>query len=53
MGKSKKPDEKAITKSITILPRHEEYIKDTFLNLSKFIQSKLDEEIAKKKGAKK
>jgi hypothetical protein len=52
MGKTKKQEEKAITKAITILPRHEEYIKSSFLNLSKFVQSKIDEEISKKKGKK-
>ncbi len=53
MGKTKKPEDKAITKSITILPRHEEYIQSNFINLSKFVQGKIDEEINKKKGVKK
>lgn len=52
MGKTKKPEDRAITKAITILPRHEEYIKTNYLNLSKFVQSKIDEEIAKKKSKK-
>jgi hypothetical protein len=58
MGKTKKPEEKAITKSITILPRHQQYIEDGSINLSHFVQKKIDEEIGKKepekkKGAKK
>ena len=52
MGKTKKPEEKAITKAITILPRHEEYVKANYINLSKFVQSKIDEEIEKKKKQK-
>ena len=50
MGKTKKSDEKAITKSITILPRHQQFIEENTLNFSKFIQKKIDEEIEKKGG---
>jgi sulfur relay (sulfurtransferase) DsrF/TusC family protein len=49
MVKQKKPqkvvDENAIAKSITILPKHQRFIEARSLNLSKFVQKKLDEEI--------
>lgn len=41
----KKIDEKAIAKSITIMPKHQRFIDARSINLSKFIQKKLDEEI--------
>lgn len=49
MGKTKPTSEKAIQKAITILPHHQEYIEERSLNLSKFVQKKIDEEIAKSK----
>ena len=48
MGKIKKNNEKAITKAITILPRHQQYIQENAINLSKFVQMRIDEEIVKK-----
>lgn len=45
MPKTKKDDEKAIAKSITILPYQQAFIEDKSINLSKFVQKKLDEEI--------
>ena len=48
MGKIKKGKEKAITKAITILPRHRQYVQENAINLSKFVQMRIDEEIAKK-----
>ena len=55
MGKTKKPEERVVVKSVSILPEQEEYVQTHFLNLSKFLQSKLAELIdsEKKKGAKK
>ena len=47
MGKLKKPSERAIQKAITVLPRHQTYIEEHTLNLSKFVQKKIDEEISK------
>jgi hypothetical protein len=41
----KNTDENAIAKSITILPKHQRFIEARSLNLSKFVQKKLDEEI--------
>ncbi len=45
MAKQKKAQEGAIPKSITILPRHQRFIEDRSINLSKFVQKKLEEEI--------
>ena len=45
MNKQKVPEEKAVTKSITILPRHEQFIEENTIKLSKFIQKKINEEI--------
>lgn len=45
MPKTKKEPERAIAKSITITSRHQRFIEARSLNLSKFIQKKLDEEI--------
>ncbi len=48
MVKAKNPqkvDERAIAKSITILPRHQRFIDARSINLSKFVQKKLEEEI--------
>lgn len=53
MGKAKKPEDKVIVKSVSILPEHEEYIKTHFLNLSKFLQSKISELIEQEKKTKK
>lgn len=54
MGKTKKPEQKVVVKSVSILPEQEAYIQSHFLNLSKFLQSKLAEEIQKgKQGGKK
>lgn len=41
----KTDEERAIPKSITIMPRHQKFIEDKSINLSKFLQKKLDEEI--------
>lgn len=50
MSKLKKPEnERAIKKTITVLPHHQRYIEDHTLNLSKFVQKKIDEEIEKRK----
>jgi len=48
MGKTKKPEDKAIPKTITVSPRHQQFIEENSLNLSKFVQRKLDEEIEKR-----
>ncbi len=45
MKKGQKKDEPAVPKSITILPRHQRFIEDRSINLSKFVQKKLEEEI--------
>ena len=42
---AKKDDGIAVPKSITILPKHQRFIEDRSINLSKFVQKKLDEEI--------
>lgn len=53
MGKTKKEEDKAVKKTITILPEQAKYIDDNYINLSHFVQDKIQEEINKKKGAKK
>jgi hypothetical protein len=45
MKKGQKKDEPAVPKSITILPHHQRFIEDRSINLSKFVQKKLEEEI--------
>jgi hypothetical protein len=45
MVKTKKDIEYAIHKTITLLPKHQHFIEDKTINLSKFVQKKLDEEI--------
>ena len=45
MPKAKKDEERAIPKSITISPRHQKFLDDRSINLSKFVQKKIDEEI--------
>lgn len=52
---AKKLDERAIKKTITIFPHHQQFIDESTLNLSKFVQKKIDEEIEEKrlKNAKK
>ncbi len=45
MPKTKKDDDRAIPKSITISPRHQRFLDDRSINLSKFVQKKIDEEI--------
>lgn len=46
MVKAKKTEEKgAIPKSITITIKHQHFIEARSINLSKFVQKKLDEEI--------
>ena len=52
MGKKKNPDEKAVVKSITILPHHQQFIEENTINLSKFVQKKVDEEIRKRQDEK-
>jgi hypothetical protein len=49
MPKHKKPEERAVKKTITVLPHHQRHIEENTLNLSKFVQKKIDEEIEKKK----
>jgi hypothetical protein len=50
MSKPKKPEnERAIKKTITVMPHHQRHIEENTLNLSKFVQKKIDEEIDKKK----
>jgi hypothetical protein len=49
MSKHKPQKERAIKKTITVLPHHQQYIEEQTLNLSKFVQKKIDEEIEKKK----
>lgn len=45
MAKEKKKELGAVPKTITILPRHQKFIEAKSLNLSRFVQKKLDEEI--------
>lgn len=45
MGKAKKEESGVVPKSVTILPKHQRFIEDRSINLSKFLQKKLDEEI--------
>ena len=45
MGKQKKPIEKAVPKTITLLPKHQKFIEAKSINLSRFVQKALDEEI--------
>ena len=45
MGKQKKPIEKAVPKTITLLPKHAKFIEAKSINLSRFVQKALDEEI--------
>lgn len=47
MEKQKK-EENAIPKTITIYPRHEQFIEEHSINLSKYVQKKIDEDIKKK-----
>lgn len=49
MSKTKEPKERAIKKTITIFPRHQQFVDDNTLNLSKFVQKKIDEELGKKR----
>ncbi len=49
MGKMKDSKERAVVKSITILPEQQSFIDEEALNLSRFVQKKLEEEIKKKK----
>ncbi len=45
MKKGEKKEESAVHKSIPITSRHQKFIDDRSLNLSKFVQKKLDGEI--------
>jgi hypothetical protein len=45
MAKAKKPIETAVPKTITLLPKHQRFISAKSINLSRFVQKKLDEEI--------
>lgn len=45
MGKQNKTNDRAIPKTITLLPRHRRFIEAKSINLSRFVQKKLDEEI--------
>ncbi len=45
MRKQKKPIEKAVPKTITLLPKHQKFIEEKSINLSRFVQKALDEEI--------
>jgi len=49
MPKHKPEEQRAIKKTITVMPHHQQHIEENTLNLSKFVQKKIDEEIAKKK----
>lgn len=39
-------EERAIAKTITVFPKHQRFIEARSINLSKFVQKKLDEEMA-------
>lgn len=41
------PKEKAFLKAITIFPRHQRFLEEKSINLSRFVQKKLDEEARK------
>lgn len=43
--KGKQIEERAIAKSITISAKHQRFVEARSINLSKFVQKKLDEEI--------
>lgn len=45
MVKPKKSSENAIPKTITLFPKHVRYIEEKSINLSKFVQKKIEEEI--------
>ena len=46
MGNIKKQaKETAIPKTITLMPRHQRFIQDKSINLSRFVQKALDDEI--------
>ncbi len=45
MGLKKKEEDKAVKKNITILPKQVKYIDDNYINLSHFVQGKIDEEM--------
>ena len=45
MAKQIKPIETAIPKTITLMPTHQRFIEAKSINLSRFVQRKLDEEI--------
>jgi hypothetical protein len=45
MVKQKKPIETAIPKTITLMPKHQRFIDAKSINLSRFVQKKLDDEI--------
>jgi len=45
MAKRKQPIETAIPKTITLMPKHQRFIDAKSINLSRFVQKKLDEEI--------
>lgn len=49
MSKPKKQEEKAIKKTITVMPHHQRHIEEQTLNLSKFVQKKIDEESERKR----
>ncbi len=51
MSRTQKQENKAIPKTITIFPEHQKFIDDTSLNLSKFVQKKIDEEIETRRSA--
>ncbi len=45
MGKPKKPIETAIPKTITLMPRHQRFIDAKSINLSRFVQKALEQEM--------
>ncbi len=45
MGKARKPIETAIPKTITLMPKHQRFIEAKSINLSRFVQKALDDEI--------
>lgn len=48
MTKKKKEEDKAVKKNITLFPHQAKYIDDHYINLSHFVQKKIDEEMRKK-----
>jgi len=45
MGKPKKDVERAIAKTITLMPKHQRFIAAKSINLSRFVQKALEDEM--------